>query len=198
VIELSEGFILIIWLTFGIVLLVVSLNDFLFFRIENEYTLFLIGLYFVSWLLGISGHDFWNALMIFVLIFAIVLILNRNNLIGGGDVKLLLPLLLFAEGSGLTFLLWTSIGGAILSSFYLLFSRQIFFVRRKIITSLYILSKNKNKSFLLKIVLLSLDRVDRRVVALRRCPTHAAKQEVPYGIALSFGGFYVIIERFCG
>lgn len=189
---------MIIWLMFVTVLLLISLNDFLFFRIEDEYTLFLLGLYVVSCTLGISGHDFWNAVGIFIIIFVAALPLNHRNLIGGGDVKLLLPLLLFTEGDVLAFLLWTSVGGAILSLFYLLFRRQIFFIRRRMVVRLHATGRNRNKSSLLNIVLLSLGRVSRKVVALKYCPTHATRQEVPYGIALSFGGVYVAIERFCG
>ncbi|MDR2068138.1 MAG: hypothetical protein LBP41_04085, partial [Holosporaceae bacterium] len=122
-------------------------------------------------------------------------IFNRYNLIGGGDIKLLCPLLLFSENNVPAFLLGISIGGVIVPLFYLIFSRQIFFWRRKMVVSLYILNKNQHKSFFLNIALLSLSRIDRRMVALKRYVANAMKQEIPYGVALSCGGFCVIVER---
>jgi Flp pilus assembly protein protease CpaA len=187
-----------VWLVFGVVLLIISANDFLFFRIENEYTLFLLSLYLLSCALGISGNNFWNALEVFIAIFAITLIFNRYNLIGGGDVKLLCPLLLFSENNAQEFLLGVSIGGLVLSCFYLALGQRIFFWRRTIVISLYISNKNRHKSFFLNIVLLSLSRIDKRMVALKRCITGTMKQEIPYGVALSCGGFYVMIERLSG
>jgi Flp pilus assembly protein protease CpaA len=127
--------------------------------------------------------------------FVVTLVLNRFNLIGGGDVKLLFPMILFSESNLSIFLMGMSVGGMILAIFYLFFGRQIFFIRRKIISSLYILSKKQNKSSLLSFVLLSLSRIDRRIVALRKYTFSAMKQEIPYGVAISFGGFCVILEN---
>ncbi|MDR3186979.1 MAG: A24 family peptidase [Holosporaceae bacterium] len=194
----KRGSVVFIWLMFGAVLLIISVNDFLFFRIENEYTLFLLGLYLLSCAFGMSGHNFLSALQAFVAIFAISWIFNRRNLIGGGDIKLLCPLLLFSENNVPAFLLGISISGIVASLFYLFLGRQIFFLRRKMVVSLYVLNKNSHKSFFLNIVLLSLSRIDKRMVALKRCITSAMKQEIPYGIVLSCGGFCVMFERLVG
>ncbi|MDR2067951.1 MAG: hypothetical protein LBP41_03115, partial [Holosporaceae bacterium] len=62
--------IVVIWLIFGVILLIISANDFLFFRIENEYVLFLLGLYLLSCAFGISGNNFEDVLLAFAIIFA--------------------------------------------------------------------------------------------------------------------------------
>jgi Flp pilus assembly protein protease CpaA len=186
---------LIIWLLFGTALLIISINDFLFFRIENEYVLFLLGLYFVSYWFGVTGDNLFFAFKVAAITFVITCILNRYNLIGGGDVKLLFPMLLFSENSWQPFLLGISVGTVILSLHYILFSERIFFFRRKIVISLYVFRKKQNKSVLLNIVLLSLSRINKKAVALKRHIVDVMKQEVPYGIAISCGGFCVIVDK---
>ena len=64
------------------VLIVIALNDFMFFRIENEYVLFLLLLYVVSYIFGVSGQNFAEAFGITCITFAICFILNQFNLIG--------------------------------------------------------------------------------------------------------------------
>lgn len=180
---------------FGIILLIISVSDFLFFRIENEYIIALIVLYVISCISNISGSNFSGGLMVATMIFAITLFLNYFNLIGGGDVKLLVPVILFAENNLSIFLIGLSAGGLFLAIIYFFFSRQIFFVRRKIISSLYIFSRKRGKSHLLSFVLPSLSRIDKRVVSLRKYTFNTMKQEIPYGVAIAFGGFCVIFEN---
>jgi len=186
---------LFIWIVLGVFLLIVSINDFLFFRIENEYVLSLIVLYVLSCVLGISGVCFLKGLMAAVLVFVLTFILNQFNCIGGGDVKLFFPVILFSENNLSDFLIGMSVCGAILSAVFLLFNKQIFFFRRKLVRHLYVLYKSNNKHCLLNIVLLSLSRIDKRIVALRRYEFNAMKQEIPYGVAISCGVFYVIFEN---
>jgi Flp pilus assembly protein protease CpaA len=63
------------------------------------------------------------------------------------------------------------------------------------VSHLCLFKKKKKKFNLLNIILLSLSRVDRRIVALRTYTVGAIRQEIPYGIAISCGGFYVIVEN---
>jgi Flp pilus assembly protein protease CpaA len=127
--------------------------------------------------------------------FVVTLVMNHCGLIGGGDVKMLFPVILLSENNLLTFLIGISVGGAVLSIIYIVFGRQIFFLRRKIVSYLCFFKKKKNKLTFLNVILLSLNRIDRRTVALRRYTFNAVKQEIPYGIAISCGGFYVILEN---
>jgi Flp pilus assembly protein protease CpaA len=153
-------------------------------------------LYAISYLSGISGNNFYNGFTVAFGTFFITLILNRFDLIGGGDVKLLFPVIMLSENNLSSFLIGISVGGMVLASVYLLFGRQIFFIRRKLVCLLYILRKKQNKSKLLNFALLSLSRIDKRIVALRKCTSNVMRQEIPYGIAISCGGFYVIFENF--
>jgi Flp pilus assembly protein protease CpaA len=171
------------------------MGDFLFFRIENEYVLALMVLYLISYVSGVSGNNFLYGFTIAVVTFAVTLVLNYFNLIGGGDVKLLFPVILFSENDLSTFLWGISVGGAFLAMVYLFFSRQIFFIRRSLIGFLYILNKKQNKSRLLSFVLLSLSRIDKKIIALRKYRFNAMRQEIPYGIAIACGGFCVIFEN---
>jgi Flp pilus assembly protein protease CpaA len=184
-----------VWVSFGIILLIISINDFLFFRIEDEYLIALIILYIASCITGISGENFYNGLMTASITFIITLIMNHCGLIGGGDVKMLFPIILLSENNLLTFLIGISIGGAVLSIIYIILGRQIFFLRRKIVSYLCFFKKKKNKFKFLNVILLSLNRIDKRIVALKQYTFSAVRQEIPYGIAISCGGFYVIFEN---
>jgi Flp pilus assembly protein protease CpaA len=177
------------------ILLVICVCDFVFFRIENEYVLALMALYAISWMSGISGSNFYNGLIIAIATFAGTLVLNHFNLIGGGDVKLLFPVILLSENNLSEFWIGISVGGMILAIIYLIFGRQIFFLRRSAVGFLYSLSRGRNKTQFLNFVLPSLSRIDKKVVALRRYTVNAVRQEIPYGIAIACGGFYVIFEN---
>jgi Flp pilus assembly protein protease CpaA len=144
---------------------------------------------------GISGGNFYNGLVTAVITFITTLIMNHCGLIGGGDVKMLFPVILLSEDNLTIFLIGISLGGAILSTVYIIFGRQIFFLRRKIVSYLYLSKKKKKKCSFLNIVLLSLNRIDKRIVALKNYTVSAIRQEIPYGIAISCGGFYVIFEK---
>jgi Flp pilus assembly protein protease CpaA len=153
-------------------------------------------LYIISHLIGVSGNNFFGGLLFAIVILIITLILNRFNLIGGGDVKLLFPVILLSENNLSAFLLGLSFGGVFLAIIYLLFSKQIFFFRRFLVNNLYVCSKTQNNFRLLSFVLLSLSRIDKKIVALRKYTFNAMKQEIPYGVAISCGGFCVIFENF--
>jgi Flp pilus assembly protein protease CpaA len=187
--------VLVIWCIFGIILLIISVNDFLFFRIENENIQCLIILYIISYIVGVSGSSFIFGLLTSIAGFVIALILNRYNLMGGGDVKLLFPLLLFSENNTYSFLITVSIAGIILSCIYIIFGNHIFIYRKKVISCLMNLRRPKKKFPVLNIALLSLDRISKRTVLAEKCTTSALKQEIPYGVALSCGGFCVIVEN---
>ena len=185
--------VLVIWYLFGLILLIVSVNDFLFFRIEDENVLCLLALYGISCLLGVSGSNFLFGLSVAVAVFVISWALNQFDLLGGGDVKLLFPLLLFAENNVSVFLIGTSIAGLLLSLMYIMFGRHIFLLRKRLINYLRA-SNKKNKNILFNIALLSLSRIPKKDPSLKQYAISALDQEIPYGVALACGGFYVIIE----
>lgn len=185
---------LVVCVLLGIVLVIVSLNDFLFYRIEDETIWALLGLYALSCVLGVSGHNFLNGLYIAVGSFIITLIMNRFDLIGGGDVKLIFPLLLFAESSFDAFLWGVSVGGVLLSLIYILSGRIVSDFRKKIVKKLLKIRRNHKKNPFLNLVLLSLSRIDHGSAVLMYNSKSVWRQEIPYGVALSCGAFCVIFE----
>lgn len=187
---------MVIWLLFALILIIVSVNDFLFFRIENEYVFTLICLYIIACIFGISGTNFISVAITTVGVFIVCILLNHFDLLGGGDTKLLIPLLLFSEHYLYEFTIGTAIGGLILAVIYRTFEQPIFSIRKKILRKLHDSYKNHKKSLLLRFVLLSFSKVTKRSLMLGDFKPQGIKQEIPYGIALSCGGLYVVIESF--
>lgn len=183
---------LFIWFCFAVVLIVIALNDFMFFRIENEYVLFLFLLYAVSYCFGVSGQNFVEAVWIACIIFAICFVLNQFNFIGGGDVKLLVPLILFAENNIFEFIWGTAVGGLILALAYIFCRKKVSDLRRKMFIIFSIWKKKKFR--FLRFVLLSSYKIKASSVKFEVNNTDVLRQEVPYGVALSCGGFFVIFD----
>lgn len=184
--------ILIVCCILSFVLLIIAINDFLFFRIENESILCLFVLYIFSCVFGISGSNFIFGFYTAFAVSIVLFVLNQFELIGGGDVKLVFPLLLFSENNISDFLIGTSVAGLVLSVFFIIFQKRIILLRKKVINFIK-RYKTKNKSKFLNIVLLSSRRISIKSISLS-CASSALKQEIPYGVALACGSFYVIIE----
>lgn len=164
----------------------------MFFRIENEYVLFLFLLYAMSYCFGVSGQNFAEAFKIACITFSICFVLNQFNLIGGGDVKLLVPLILFSENSIFEFIWGTAIGGLIVALVYMFCGKMVSNVRRRLFIIFSILKKKKIR--FLRFILLSFYRIKARSVKFEVEEADVLKQEVPYGVALSCGGFFVIFD----
>lgn len=184
---------MVIEFLFVLMLLIVSINDFLFFRIEDEIVITLLILYGVSCLIGESGGNFANGIIVALVIGVITIILNRFNMIGGGDVKLLFPLILFAENHLSDFALGTAFSGFLLSIIYISFGKKIFFFRRKILHKIDGYHKGGNKCASLKYILLSYSKINKKIVDAKCYADDALKQEIPFGVALSFGSLYTVI-----
>lgn len=186
---------MVVWGLLAVILLLISVNDFLFFRIEDEYNAAMCVLYITACIFGISGKNFLIGFATAVVVFFITLAMNHRDMIGGGDVKMLFPMILFAENNLYTFALNVSVAGVFVSLAYILFGKHIYGYRRKIVLSLMKFRKNNKKNRLLNIALLSLGRITNRTSALTYRVENVWRQEVPYGIALSYGGFCVILEN---
>jgi Flp pilus assembly protein protease CpaA len=142
---------------------------------------------------GVSGGNFMFGISIAVAVFGVTYILNQKNLIGGGDVKLLFPLLLFAESDMDEFIIGISVSGILLSMIYILYSKKIFIFRRKALRWLWNFYQEQRRSLFLKFVLPSLARTNKNIVSSYKRPINVWRQEIPYGIALSCGGLWVVI-----
>ena len=181
-------------------MIIIGINDFLFFRIEDENIWALLALYVISCFLGISGNNLLLSLLIASSVFAVAFIMNQFNWIGGGDVKFLFPLVHFSENNLADLMLSVSVSGLILALIYLSAREKIDKLRKIIIQKI-----PRNKTWLLNITLLSLNRIEvsklvddknakpkkRRILSFKSL----MKQEIPYGVALSCGGIYVVFEN---
>ena len=138
----------------AILLLYAAVVDVRTFTISNRLNLAIALLAPVSWLS--VGMPLWPDAAIIVAVAAGVFVLLAAafyaGMMGGGDVKLAAALALwFSPATTITFLIWMSIGGGVLT-----------------------------------VVVLVLHRLKKK----------PGKPEVPYGVAIAFGGLAILIQRF--
>ena len=138
----------------AILLLYAAVVDVRTFTISNRLNLAIALLAPVSWLS--VGMPLWPDAAIIVAVAAGVFVLLAAafyaGMMGGGDVKLAAALALwFSPATTITFLIWMSIGGGVLTAV---------------------------------------------VLVLHRLKKKPGKPEVPYGVAIAFGGLVILIQRF--
>ena len=138
----------------AILLLYAAVVDVRTFTISNRLNLAIALLAPVSWLS--AGVPLWPDAAIIVAVAAGVFVLLAAafyaGMMGGGDVKLAAALALwFSPATTITFLIWMSIGGGVLTAV---------------------------------------------VLVLHRLKKKPGKPEVPYGVAIAFGGLAILIQRF--
>jgi prepilin peptidase CpaA len=138
----------------AILLLYAAVVDVRTFTISNRLNLAIALLAPVSWLS--VGMPLWPDAAIIVAVAAGVFVLLAAafyaGMMGGGDVKLAAALALwFSPATTITFLIWMSIGGGVLTAV---------------------------------------------VLVLHRLKKKPGKPEVPYGVAIAFGGLAILIQRF--
>lgn len=182
---------MIIWCLLSLILLAVCLNDFLLFRIQNEHIVWMCGLYVVSCIFGVSGHNIVLAMCFAISSCTAAFFMNKKKLIGGGDVKLLFPLIIFAEND--LYLFWTGvcIGSFVIAMLYIGFSNDIVQIRTKMFKKI---SQFAIKTPILNTILLNFNKI-KKVDSSFAKVVDPFKQDVPYAIPLSTGMFFVIFER---
>lgn len=110
------------------------------------------------------------SIAIAILVFLILAILFAFNLMGGGDVKLIPAVALWAGPSLiLKFLLITALSGGVLSLIFLSF--------------FYFKSSKLNKSS---------EKINLYMSESKKQPDE--EKQIPYGVAISIGGIYVAVE----
>ena len=100
--------------------------------------------------------------------------------------------MLFAENSMFEFIWGTAIGGLVLALIYIFCGKQLAMFRKRLFIIFSAMKKKKIR--FLRIALLSLYKIKAKSVKLEVGSTDILKQEVPYGVALSCGGFFVIFD----
>lgn len=184
---------MIVFFILAILLLCICINDFLYFRIENEYVIALITLYIIHLSLNVQQISILQHLSFAVLAFITCVILNYFDLMGGGDAKLIFPLALFAGDNIMNFLLYVSLAGLFLAAIYAFLGEKIELATKNVTTKINNINQN---SKLRKIFLLSSTQYNLEKQSITNTNTVMMK-EIPYGIALSVGNFLAIIDQYC-
>ena len=109
----------------SILFLIVCVNDFLFFRIEDSLSISLVVLYTIAYLSGDVNASIFQALSIASLCFVVSVILNHFDLLGGGDVKLLFGIGLFIAEDPMLFMICLSGFSLIIAAIYMTCSKAM-------------------------------------------------------------------------
>ena len=178
-----------------ILLLIVAINDFLFFRIEDSVNIALVVLFVIGWLFDCLPHySIVNAVSIASFCFIISAILNYFELLGGGDVKLLFGIGLFISNNPSLFLYALSIFSLIIATAYMAKGGWIETFRRRI-ANLALNKKNRHtvNRLLHRIVFPSAYNITEAEFHSFKQSSCALKQEIPYGVILSFSTIFAIL-----
>ena len=167
-----------------ILLLIIAVNDFLFFRIEDSVNIAVVSLFGIGWLFGLlHNYSIVSALSVASFCFVVSVVLNYFELLGGGDVKLLFGVGLFISGNPSIFLYALSISSLIIATAYIYKGKEIEIFRKKMAT---IVINNKTNRILNKILFPSAYNISEVEFLNFKQNACALKQEIPYGVILSF------------
>ena len=178
-----------------ILLLIVAINDFLFFRIEDSVNIALVVLFGIGWLFGCLPHySIISAISVASFCFIISVILNYFELLGGGDVKLLFGIGLFISNNPSVFLYALSIFSLIIATAYIAKGDWIEIFRQKM-ANLALNQKNRHtvNGLLHKIIFPSAYNITEIEFQSFKQASCALKQEIPYGVILSFSTIFAIL-----
>lgn len=165
-----------IFAVFLLLMIIISIDDFIFYEIKNSHIICLLAISICRWILKNStGVDLFYTLCIAAIVFVILYFLSIKDLIGGGDVKLAPALILFlGYKESYDFFFITSLIGGMIAVFYILFTKYINILRNiffKIFSNRvgrFILCSSGNKFSYIE-------------------PKSIFRIEIPYGIALCMG-----------
>lgn len=184
--------VVIILLILSIILLLISIGDFLYFRIENSFIIAILVIYVIGCVTGITGNNILFGFIVSIICFIVGAILNYNNLLGGGDVKLIFALALFSEQYAIDMLFAVSVSGFVLALVYMIFNKKIHRLRYRMIHKIAHLKNNK---LLVKILLPSAFKSENLENEFKESKQDILQQQIPYGIALCVGGFAFILHN---
>ena len=175
-------------LAVSILFLIVCINDFLFFRIEDSLSISLVVLYTIAYVSGDVNASIFQALSIASLCFAISVILNHFDLLGGGDVKLLFGIGLFIAEDPMSFMICLSGFSLIIAAIYLTCNNAIENHRKRlseIVLRLKEVYENHALKYLCMAVFPSAYKVTDEELSEIKQAENIIKQEIPYGVILS-------------
>lgn len=168
----------IIFTAFFILMIIISITDFIFYEIKDIHIICLIALSVFKWILKSNpGIDLFYTFCVASVIFVILYFLSVKDFIGGGDVKLAPVLILFlGYKESYDFFFITSLIGGMIAACYILFTKYINILR----SFLFKIFSNKLCKFLLNSFDNEFFYIEYKGIS---------KIEIPYGIALCMGAF---------
>lgn len=175
----------VIYTVFVFLLLLVCVNDFVYYRISNIHVLFIITVYCVGIYTGnIQEINFWKTFNYACLAFTLLFILNHLNCIGGGDVKLVFVLIFWVGNQQiLLYMVIVSFISLLLSVIYYVFGKYLFYKREALSKAI-----KSNPVFSFLITPYSIEKY---------VETKFFKCEIPYGIPLALGAFCMVFLFRC-
>ena len=172
----------------SILFLIVCINDFLFFRIEDSLSVSLVVLYTIAYISGDVSASIFQALSIASLCFVVSVILNHFDLLGGGDVKLLFGIGLFIAEDPMSFMICLSGFSLIIAAIYMTCSKAMELHRQRL-SQLVLHLKDKYEDKLLRYLCMAIFpsayKVTSEELSEIKQSDSLIKQEIPYGIILS-------------
>lgn len=180
----------------SILFLIVCINDFLFFRIEDSLSISLVVLYAIAYISGDINSSILQALSIASLCFAISVVLNHFDLLGGGDVKLLFGIGLFISDSPISFMICLSVFSLIIAAIYITCSKNIELIRQRLSKTVFHLKdtyENQMMRYLYMAIFPSAYKVTEEELSEIKQSDSVIKQEIPYGVILSLSTISSII-----
>lgn len=180
----------------SILFLIVCINDFLFFRIEDSLSVSLVVLYAIAYISGDINSSILQALSIASLCFAISVVLNHFDLLGGGDVKLLFGIGLFISDSPISFMICLSVFSLIIAAIYITCSKNIELIRQRLSKKVFHLKdtyENQMMRYLYMAIFPSAYKVTEEELSEIKQSDSIIKQEIPYGVILSLSTISSII-----
>lgn len=153
----------------GLALFSAAYNDIKEFRIPNITSLVIASSFFVFAAFFLSPIEIAYHVLIASIVFSLTFILYMKNAFGAGDVKLLSALSLWASATMIMpFLFAVSLFGGVFAILVLVSQKR-----------LHTQTHNKNN-----------DKKENTLIAWIK-----TRQEIPYGVAIAFGGVLVLHDR---
>lgn len=155
------------------ILFLIIISDLLFYEIKNQHVISLLLLNTLQLFL-LSTFNVYSILII-ILVFVVLIFLCNKNLIGGGDVKLILVLMVGLSPEGIyNFLIYMSFVGGAEVIIFLMFRKCINKIRKVI----YKIAKYR-------IVSKILFCINQKLIIVEE--NSYLKMEIPYGISICIG-----------
>lgn len=171
-----------VFTAFAVLVALICVDDFIYYRISNRYVVAAIGLYVFGCLFGaVAIAGIINTLFCACACFTLLLAMNHMDCVGGGDVKLIFAMALWVGADRIyQYGLAVTVVGLITIIPYALFPKWI----------------NSARNACARLI--SQDRLIQLLITKTRMyhpkNTDFFKLEIPYGIPLALGAIWIVFS----